>query len=213
MKGKTPLCTLTPVSPNAASVSGSTVNLSWTGETKDAISYLNISTSEKLKDDSTFENGADIANDIVVGKTSYTLEDLPPGTYFWNVVSDGCKPVRRRVSKVGSFTIKPGESTTCIATAATLNQPEVNGSKVTLGWTKGENISATYIGISTSKEVNTDGTLKKLDVVNDATGKKTQFIRDNLPPKTYYWSVISDGCRPTQRKVSEIGSFEIVPTF
>lgn len=99
-----PACLLTPAVINTAIVDGSTVNLSWLNGQESTAVYINISNSKSLESDGTFKK-VDILNDPVTGKISYSMGNLKPGTYYWNIISDGCNPAKRKVSTLGSFTI------------------------------------------------------------------------------------------------------------
>lgn len=99
-----PSCTITPAIIEASNVDGSTANLSWQDGQNSKVTYLNVSTSKSLKPDGSFSETADIVNDIVSGKTSFTRYNLSSGTYYWNIVSDSCG--QRKVSDLGTFIIK-----------------------------------------------------------------------------------------------------------
>lgn len=99
-----PACLLTPAVINTAIVDGSAVNLSWLNGQESTAAYINISNSKSLESDGTFKK-VDILNDSVTDKTSYSMGNLNSGTYYWNIISDGCQPAKRKVSTLGSFTI------------------------------------------------------------------------------------------------------------
>lgn len=99
-----PACLLTPAVINTAIVDGSAVNLSWLNGQESTAAFINISNFKSLESDGTFRK-VDILNDSVTGKTSYSMGNLNPGTYYWNIISDGCQPTKRKVSTLGSFTI------------------------------------------------------------------------------------------------------------
>lgn len=197
-------CTITPATIKTSNVDDSTVNFSWTNGQNGKITYLNVSTSQSLKPDGSLET-PDIVNDVVTDQNSYSKSNLSPGTYYWNIVIDGCR--QRKVSSLGTFTVQPTVNADCKATPAILGTPVIQDSKVTLSWTSNRSVGATYINVSTSKEVNADGILQKVDIANDAVTGKTSFTKENLSPDTYYWNIASDGCN--QRKMSELGTFTI----
>ncbi|MBI4035814.1 hypothetical protein HY383_02610 [Candidatus Daviesbacteria bacterium] len=201
-------CTIVPAVLSTHNIDGSTVNLSWTGSVNSKKTYLNVSTSKSLKPDGSLEV-TDIVNDVVTNKNSYSKTNLSPGTYYWNIVIDGCK--QRKVSSLGTFTIQSTTNdtvdTVCTIEQATLNEPEIEDTTVTLSWTKSKSAKVTYINISSSKEVDDDGVLQKVDIANDVVTDKKSYTRENLPPGTYYWNIASDGCG--QRKMSELGIFTI----
>lgn len=97
----------------------------------------------------------------------------------------------------------------CLLTPAVLNTAGVDGSAVNFSWLNGQESTAAYINISNSKSLESDGTLKKVDILNDSVTGKTSYSKSNLSPGTYYWNIISDGCQPVKRKVSNLGSFII----
>lgn len=98
-----PNCTITSAVLNTATIDGSTVDLSWGSGQNNKITYLNVSTSKSLKPDGSLEL-ADIVDDVVTGQNSYSKNDLGPGIYYWNIVSDGCG--QRKVSNLGSFNVQ-----------------------------------------------------------------------------------------------------------
>lgn len=100
-----PACLLTPAVINTAGVVGSTVNLSWLNGQESTAAYINISNSKSLESDGVLKK-VDILNDSVTGKTSYSMSNLNQGTYYWNIISDGCQPAKRKVSTLGSFTVQ-----------------------------------------------------------------------------------------------------------
>ncbi|MBI2086371.1 hypothetical protein HYT74_03455 [Candidatus Daviesbacteria bacterium] len=95
---------IVPAVLGASEVNDSTANLSWIGSVNSKITYLNVSTSQSLKPDGTLET-TDIVNGVVTGQNSYSKSSLSPGTYYWNIVIDGCG--QRKISELGTFTIKP----------------------------------------------------------------------------------------------------------
>lgn len=199
-------CTITPAVLNTSSVDSSTVNLTWSNGQNSKITYLNVSTSKSLMPDGTFSEAADVVNDIVTDKNSYSKSDLSPGTYYWNIISDGCG--QRKASSLNSFTISPPTADAdCQLTPAVLDTPVVDGSKVILSWTNDQNVKAAYINISTSKTLNSDGVLQNVNIANDVVSGKTSFTRENLFPGTYFWNIAGDGCG--QRKISNLGSFAV----
>lgn len=200
-------CIITPAILNTPDVNSSTVNISWKDGQNSKITYLNVSTSKSLKPDGSFSETADIVNDVVTDRNSYLKRNLKPGIYYWNIVSDGCK--QRKISELGSFTVQTIANMSCQVMPAVLDTPVIEDSKVTLSWTGNQNVEASYINISSSNMVNTDGVLQKLDISNDVASDKATFTRENLSPGIYYWNIISDSCG--QRKISNLGSF-IVPS-
>lgn len=198
-------CTITPAVLNTSDANGSTINFSWENGQNSKITYLNVSTSKSLKPDGSFSETADIVNDVVTDRNSYLKRSLKPGSYYWNIVSDGCR--QRKVSELGRFTIQTNVNTECNPAPAILGTPVVEGSKVTLSWTSNPSVEASYINISTSNIINTNGVLQKLDVSNDIVSDKRSFTREGLSPATYYWNIIDDSCG--QRKISNLGSFTV----
>lgn len=79
------------------------VTFSWTNDKNAEAAYIHASTSNEV-DSNGFLKKVDIANDVVTNKTSFTKEKLSPGTYYWNVINDGCG--QRKISNLGSFTIQ-----------------------------------------------------------------------------------------------------------
>lgn len=199
-----PNCTIGKPTLNNSQVNGSTVNLSWKNSQHSNNTYLNVSTSKNLNPDGSLEN-LDVVNDLVTDKDSYSKSNLKPGTYNWNIVSDGCK--QRKISDLGTFIIPENNNDNCKLTPATLDTPTIKNSKVNLSWTSSQNLEASYINISTSNSTNSDGILKKLDISNDLVTGKNSYTRENLSAGTYYWNIISDGCG--QREMSSLGSFTI----
>ncbi len=199
-------CIITPAVLNTSDVKNSVVNFSWNNGQNSKITYLNVSTSNSLNSDGSLQN-ADIVNDTVTNKDSYSKSKLKSGTYYWNIVSDGCK--QRKVSNLASFTIDANVNAECKAKPAVLSTPLVKGSKVTLSWTNDQDVEAAYINISSSNAVNTDGVLQKLDISNDVVSDATSLTRENLSPGSYYWNIVSDSCG--ERKISNLGSFTIQP--
>lgn len=198
-------CTITAAILNTPQVNGSTVNLTWTNGQNSKTAYLNVSSSESLKPDGSFLEVANIVTDVVTDKTSYSKSALKQGTYYWNIVSDGCG--QRKVSGLSSFTVQPIDNINCEIEPAVLDTPVIKDSKVTLSWTNNQNVEAAYINISTSNILNADGVLQKVDISNDVVTGNTSFIKESLSPGTYYWNIASDGCG--QREISELGTFTI----
>lgn len=200
-------CTIipTPAIINASDVDGSTVNLSWKNGQNSKITYLNVSASKSLKPDGSSLETADIVNDVVTDRSSYLKSNLKPGTYYWNIVSDGCG--QRRVSELSSFTIQSTANANCEVAPAVLGTPIVKDSNATFNWTNDLNPEASYINVSSSKAVSADGVLQNADIANDVVSGKASFTKENLSPGIYYWYIINDSCG--QRKMSELGTFTI----
>lgn len=97
----------------------------------------------------------------------------------------------------------------CALTPAIINTAIIDGSTVNFSWLNGKESTAVYINISNSKFLESDGTLKKVDILNDSVTGKTSYLKSNLNQGTYYWNIISDGCLSAKRKVSTLGSFTI----
>jgi hypothetical protein len=99
---ETPSCWVTSPFVNPPQVSGNAVTLSWqAGEHNEAI-YLNVSTSNEFNFDGGFKT-INIANVAVTGQNTWQRSGLSNGTYYWQLVADGCTNQRRRA--YGSFII------------------------------------------------------------------------------------------------------------
>lgn len=108
--------------------------------------------------------------------------------------------------------VKAQNQSTCTITPAVLNVPDVNGPTVNFSWKNGQNSKVTYLNVSTSKSLRSDGTFSETpDIVNDVVKEQNSYSKSNLKPKTYYWNIVNDGCR--QRKVSDLGTFTIPALF
>ncbi|MBI2018889.1 hypothetical protein HYS96_04270 [Candidatus Daviesbacteria bacterium] len=197
-------CTITPAVLNTSDVDGSTVNLTWANGQNSKITYLNVSTSRTLNPDGSLET-PDIVNDVVTNKNSYSKSDFRSGTYYWNIVSDGCR--QRKVSNQETFTVYSKVKADCELKSAVLGTPVVKGANVTFNWTNDQNTEATYINVSSSNTVNANGVLEKVDIANDVVTSKTYSMKEISSPGTYYWNIASDGCG--QRKMSDLGAFTV----
>ena len=104
-----PSCWLSPAKISAQ-VSGDTVNFSWETPANSQALYLNVSNSPERKPSGSVKY-INIVNENVTGQTSYT-RTVAPGTYYWQVVADGCNPVQRRIaySSFNILSVSPGDA-------------------------------------------------------------------------------------------------------
>lgn len=99
----------------------------------------------------------------------------------------------------------------CLLEMVTINEAIIQQDTVRLSWTVGSDAAATYLLVSTIDDVLPSGVLTTPNVVNLNVPLNTPSY--TLSSKglsgTYYWMVVSDGCEPRQRMVSDVGVFEI----
>jgi len=105
-----PACWLSPAAANPVVINNTTATLSWETPPNSEAVYLNVSDSpERLPSGSL--RYLNVVNENVTGSTAYP-RTFSPGTYYWQVVVDGCNEVggQRRITP-GSFTIPypPGD--------------------------------------------------------------------------------------------------------
>lgn len=105
--GESPACWVSSPTVSVAATGNSAV-FTLSGGQHAPAQYLNIATNSTLRSDGIFQT-ADITNDNIVGKSSYTVPNLTPGVYHWLLASDGCSPVQRRVA-YGTFEITASQA-------------------------------------------------------------------------------------------------------
>ena len=99
--GESPSCWETSPVMNQTTVSGHNVSLSWTKGDHNDVVYLNISNSNEINVDGGFKN-INVANEAVTNRNNWS-GTLESGTYWWQLIADGCGDYRRRI--YGSFSI------------------------------------------------------------------------------------------------------------
>lgn len=99
-----PSCYITAPVPNPPMISGNNVTLSWSnGSGIQTLTLFGSSTTDMnnnglLKNLNTFQ-------EAVTGKLNYTRIGMQPGTYYYQLIADGCSYSMRKVSDRGSFVI------------------------------------------------------------------------------------------------------------
>lgn len=95
----------------------------------------------------------------------------------------------------------------CTISIPTLNSSKVDGSTVNLSWKNSQNSKNTYLNVSTSRNLNPDGSLENLNIINDLVTDRNSYSKSNLKQGTYYWNIVADGCM--QRKMSDLSNFTV----
>lgn len=86
----------------SSETNGRNVVLSWSIPSQATEVYLNVTNNPELKVNGSFVT-INIANDIVTGSYRKELNNLPHGTYYWQIVAEGHG--RRIASDIGKFQI------------------------------------------------------------------------------------------------------------
>ncbi len=111
---------------------------------------------------------------------------------------------------VGAIRQVLNETPVCVLGTPQINRPiAVSGSQFTLNWTQSADTLATYINCANSPKLTNQGTFNPANIVVNQMTTETSFQKSGFNNGTYYCQVITDGCDPAKRTLSEIVSFTI----